>query len=109
MLSRLVYLALCRSVELLALLTRGDAAKDWTSWCCAISSPSPTADLPPKLEPADRALLAAISRVLPRDRWSCLFVTPETLRRWHRRLIAGRWTHPGRGQGRPPRDEAPSC
>ncbi len=49
-------------------------------------------------------MLAAISRVLPRERWSCFFVTPETLRRWHRRLVAGRWTDP-RGQGRPPLDD----
>jgi hypothetical protein len=34
------------------------------------------------------ALLAAISRILPRSRWSCFLVRPETLLRWHRRLIA---------------------
>jgi hypothetical protein len=27
---------------------------------------------------------------------------PETLLRWHRRLLAGAWTHPASGQGRPP-------
>jgi hypothetical protein len=48
----------------------------------------------PRLEPADRALLAAISRVLPRSRWSCFFVRPETLLGWHRRLVAGAWTYP---------------
>ena len=42
----------------------------------------------PRLESADRALLAAASRVLPRGRWSCYFVRPETLLRWHRRLVA---------------------
>jgi hypothetical protein len=42
--------------------------------------------------PADRALLAAVSRALPRTRWSRFFVQPETLLRWHRRLIAGAWT-----------------
>jgi putative transposase len=55
----------------------------------------------PRLEPADRALFAAVSRVLPRPRWSCLFVQPETLLRWHRRLVAGAWTYPHR-IGRPP-------
>jgi hypothetical protein len=45
------------------------------------------------------ALLAAVSRVLPRARWSCFFVKPETLLRWHRRLVAGAWTYPRRGQG----------
>jgi len=59
----------------------------------------------PRLEPADRALLAAISRMLPRTRWSCFFVTPETLLRWHRRLVAGAWTYPRLGQGRPQLDQ----
>jgi transposase InsO family protein len=59
----------------------------------------------PRLEPADRALLAAVSRALPRARWSCFFVKPETLLRWHRRLVAGAWTYPRRGPGRPPLDE----
>jgi putative transposase len=59
----------------------------------------------PRLEPTDRALLAAISRALPRARWSCSLVKPETLLRWHRRLIAGAWTYPHRGRGRPPLDE----
>jgi len=31
-------------------------------------------------------------------------VQPETLLRWHRRLVAGAWTYPHRGQGRPPLD-----
>jgi putative transposase len=58
----------------------------------------------PRLEPTDRALLAAVSRALPRGRWSCFFVKPETLLRWHQRLVAGAWTYPRRGQGRPPLD-----
>jgi putative transposase len=56
----------------------------------------------PRLEPADRALLAAVSRVLPRARWSCFVVKPETLLRWHRRLVAGAWTYPSLQTGRPP-------
>jgi putative transposase len=42
----------------------------------------------PDLQPADRVVLAALSRVLPRQRWSAFFVTPATLLRWHRQLIA---------------------
>jgi putative transposase len=59
----------------------------------------------PRFEPADRAVLAAISRALPRARWSCFFVKPETLLRWHRRLVTGVWTYPHRGTGRPPLDQ----
>jgi putative transposase len=59
----------------------------------------------PKFEPTDRAPLAAVSRVLPRARWSCFLVKPDTLLRWHRRPVAGVWTYPHRGRGRPPLDE----
>jgi hypothetical protein len=56
----------------------------------------------PQLRPADRALLAAFSRVLPRWAWKrSLFVTPATLLRWHRELVARRWTYPHRPPGRP--------
>ena len=49
----------------------------------------------PQLTQADRALLAAFSRVLPRQAWkTSLFVTPGTLLRWHREIVARRWTYP---------------
>ena len=43
----------------------------------------------------DRALLAAASRMLPRERWNAFLVRPETLLRWHRRLVARKWTLKG--------------
>jgi putative transposase len=55
----------------------------------------------PQLTQADRALLSAFSRVLPRRAWGSLFVTPATLLRWHRELVARRWTYPRRSPGRP--------
>jgi putative transposase len=55
----------------------------------------------PPLEPSDRLLLAAASRLLPRSSWSSFLVTPTTLLRWHRRLAARRWTYSCRS-GRPP-------
>jgi hypothetical protein len=55
----------------------------------------------PELLPADRALLAAFSRVLARPAWSVFVVTPATLLRWHREVVARRWTYPRRRVGRP--------
>jgi hypothetical protein len=37
-------------------------------------------------------LLAALARLLPRDRRGSVFVRPETIRRWHRTLVSRRWT-----------------
>lgn len=56
----------------------------------------------PELSDADRVFLAAASRLLSRRRWSSFVITPETLLRWHRRLVARRWMYPRRGPGRPP-------
>jgi putative transposase len=55
----------------------------------------------PLMTPVDRLFLAAASRLLPRERWRSFIVTPATLLRWHRRLVAKRWTYP-RPAGRPP-------
>jgi putative transposase len=55
----------------------------------------------PQLCPADRALLAAFSRALPRRAWASFVVTPATLLRWHRELVDRRWTYPHRRPGRP--------
>jgi hypothetical protein len=55
----------------------------------------------PDLEPADRVVLAALSRLLPRRQWPAFFVTPATLLRWHRQLVAGHWTYPHAPPGRP--------
>jgi hypothetical protein len=56
----------------------------------------------PALTTADRALLAAFGRVLSRRTWRrSAFVTPATLLRWHRDLVARRWTYPRRSPGRP--------
>jgi putative transposase len=55
----------------------------------------------PTISWTDRLLLTAASRLLPRPRWPSLFVTPATLLRWHRRMVAKRWTYPRR-LGRPP-------
>jgi putative transposase len=51
----------------------------------------------PQLTPKDRLLLAVLSRLLPRQLWRCRIVSPATLLRWHRELVARRWTYRNRG------------
>jgi putative transposase len=55
----------------------------------------------PSLRPADRALLAALARLLPQRRRRGLIVTPQTLLRWHRELVRRKWAQPRRSPGRP--------
>jgi putative transposase len=59
----------------------------------------------PSLRPADRAFIAALTRVLPQSRRRGLIVTPQTLLRWHRELLRRKWTQPRRSSGRPPVDD----
>src|SRR6266540_5903136 len=56
----------------------------------------------PRLRPADRVLLAALSQLLPRKRRRSILVQPATLLRWHRDFVRRRWTYDRRRQGRPP-------
>jgi putative transposase len=57
-----------------------------------------------RYRPSDRAILAALSRLLPRVRRRCFLVTPDTLLRWHREAANHRWRRwrKQRGPGRPP-------
>jgi hypothetical protein len=52
-----------------------------------------------------RHQVAVLSRLLPRPRWSVFFVTPATLLRWHRELLARHWTYSHARPGRPPVDK----
>ena len=60
----------------------------------------------PRYVPADRAVLAALAKLLPRDRWPIFLVTPSTLLRWHRELIRRRWTYPPKSRIRRTLDPA---
>jgi putative transposase len=55
----------------------------------------------PSVQAADRAFLAALTRVLPLAQRRGLIVTPQTLLRWHRELVRRRWTQPRQSPERP--------
>jgi hypothetical protein len=59
-----------------------------------------------KLRRIDKAFLAACSRVVPKHRWGSFIVAPSTLLRWHRELVARKWTFKHKRLGRPPVDPA---
>ena len=56
----------------------------------------------PKPSWADRALISALARLLPKPRRIGLLVTPGTLLRWHADLVKRRWTYKRTTPGRPP-------
>jgi putative transposase len=105
MLPSLLYILTRRLLELVALRLRSGRSKDLEIVVLRHELAILRRQVArPELSDADRVFLAAASRVLPRRRWSDFFITPETLMRWHRRLVARRWTYPRRGRGRPPID-----
>ena len=100
MTARMLYLIFVRLTSWMILLARSAAAKDagllvLRHEVAVLRRQNPK----PKLDRAGRAIIAALARLLRMNR----LVTPETLLRWHRRLIRWRWTYPHRG-GRPPVD-----
>jgi transposase InsO family protein len=99
----LVYLMLTRVLSWLALLARSDAAKDVEILMLRheITVLRRTHDRP-TLTWLDRAVLSALSRLLPTPLRQLRLVSPRTLLRWHAQLVARRWTYPRRRPGRPP-------
>src|SRR6266498_4729024 len=98
---RLLYLLFCQVMRWLALQSRSAAAKDAELLVLrhevAVLRRQVTR---PRVDWADRAVLAGLARLLPRPAWRGLLVQPARVLRWHRDLVRRRWTYPHQ-RGRP--------
>src|SRR5690349_2755047 len=98
----LAYRLLVTVLSWLALLARSSSAKDaeilvLRHEVAVLRRINPR----PRMSWTDRAILAALARIMPKGLRAWRIVTPGTLLRWHRRLVAVKWRQP-RPPGRPP-------
>jgi hypothetical protein len=103
---RLLYLIFLQLVKLMLLLGRSSASKDvellvLRHEVAVLRRANPK----PHLDWADRAVFAVLVQRWPQLLRRHRLVTPDTSLRWHRRLVARKWTYPHR-LGRPPVDDA---
>src|SRR6188508_1770067 len=102
---RLLYLIFCQLLGLVLLSGCPSAAKDvellvLRHEVAVLRRANPR----PRMDWADRAVFAALVQQLPRALRCHRLVTPNTILRWHRRLVRRRWTYPHQ-TGRPPLDD----
>jgi putative transposase len=98
----LAYRLLVTVLSWLALLARSSSAKDVEILAlrhevAVLRRANPR----PRMSWTDRAVFAALTRIMPKALRTRQMVTPGTLLRWHRRLVAAKWRQP-RPPGRPP-------
>ena len=99
---RLLYLIFSRICGWLVLLGRSSASKNaellvLRHEIAVLHRTKPR----PRLDWADRAVLAALIRLVPAKLRLHRLITPGTVLRWHRRLVTQKWAYPSR-TGRPP-------
>jgi putative transposase len=99
---QLTYLMFSKLLGWLVLRTRSDSSKDveilvLRHQLVVLQRRTPH----PRTTWTDRALTAALTRLLPVRRRLGLLVTPATILRWHRQLVARRWTTQPTQPGRP--------
>jgi putative transposase len=105
----MLYLIFVRLAGWMALLARSAASKDaellvLRQEVAVLRRQNPR----PRLDWADRMVLSALARLLSRPAQMSRLVTPDTLLRWHRRLVRWHWTYPPK-RGRPQVDANSRC
>ena len=90
---RLIYQMFAKLLGWIVFSTRSDTSKDieilvLRHQLAVLQRRTPR----PPITWTDRALIAALTRLLPVHRRLGLLVTPATILRWHRQLIARCWT-----------------
>jgi hypothetical protein len=103
---RLLYLIFVRIVDWLLLLGRSSASKDveilvLRHEVAVLRRTNPK----PRINWADRAVFAALIRLLPKALRAHRLITPDAVLHWHRRLVTRKWTYPNR-TGHPPVGDA---